>query len=273
MTELTAHAHTDTGLVRAVNEDSHLVREGLYVVADGMGGHERGDVASRTAIDTLRSELPEESWPGPDDWPSPDDVMAAIIAANRAVAALSDGQGGRISGTTLAGVALVIPSGAAAAHWMAFNVGDSRVYAWDGVHLEQVTTDHSVVQELIDAGLITHRASLTHPDRSVITRALGANQELDVDVWLFPMRPGRSYVVCTDGITKELDEEAIARVLAAHRPGSSSPAEELVAAAIAAGGRDNATAVVVEFDAEHADDETAERPLTSITEDTIPRLR
>jgi PPM family protein phosphatase len=249
------------------------VRDGLYVVADGMGGHERGDVASRTAVETLRGALPEESWPGPDEWPTPDEVMAAITAANAAVADLSAGQDGRLSGTTLAGVALVIPAGAAEPHWMAFNVGDSRVYSWDGVHLEQLTTDHSVVQELIDAGLITPQASLTHPDRSVITRALGAHQELDVDVWLFPMRAGRSYVICTDGITKELDEDAIARVLAAHRPGGASPAEELVAAAIAAGGRDNATAVVVEHGAGHPDDETAERPLSAMTEDTIPRLR
>jgi PPM family protein phosphatase len=268
-----AHAHSDTGHVRAVNEDSHLVREGLYVVADGMGGHERGDVASRTAVDTLRRELPEEAWPGPAAWPTPDEVMSAILAANRAVAGLSAGQGGRISGTTLAGVALVLPAGAAGIHWMAFNVGDSRVYSWDGAHLDQLTTDHSVVQELVDAGLITPQDSLTHPDRSVITRALGAAADLDVDVWLFPVRSGRSYVICTDGITKELDEDGIARVLAAHRPGATSAAEELVAAALAAGGHDNATAIVVELGDEIADDVTAERPPLSLTEDTLPRLR
>jgi PPM family protein phosphatase len=268
----TAHAHTDRGLVRAVNEDSHLVRDGLYVVADGMGGHERGDVASRTAVDTLRAALPEASWPGPDDWPSPDEVVSAIIAANTAVTDLSAGTDGRISGTTISGVALVLPAGSAAPHWMAFNVGDSRVYSWDGVRLHQLTTDHSVVQELIDAGLITLQASLTHPDRSVITRALGAAAEVDIDVWLFPVRAGRTYVICTDGITKELDEDAIARVLAGHRPGGATVAQELVAAAIEAGGHDNATAVVVETDGDRADDETAERPLSSLTEDTIPRL-
>ena len=259
---------SDVGSVRANNEDSFLVAPPFWVVADGMGGHAHGDVASRTAIATFAALADGAAA-------SARAVVDAVRDANSAVRELREGA---ISGTTLTGVAIVDIDGAGP-HWLAFNVGDSRTYSWDGRRLEQQSVDHSAVQELIDAGLIEASEASAHPQRNVVTRALGAEAEVEPDVWLMPLRGRQTFLLCSDGLTKELDDDEIARIIVFHdqqtarEPDGPTLAERLLGAAIAAGGRDNVTVVVVE--SELPDDlrdpeETIDRD-PRLLEDTMPR--
>jgi serine/threonine protein phosphatase PrpC len=232
-----ADACSDVGCVRAINEDSCLAEAPAFVVADGMGGHEHGERASQTAVNVLRQELVTGRVP------TAGEVLEAVALANDAVRALVNDEGEQlVSGTTLAGLVLVGDEQGMATHWMTVNVGDSRLYSWSASGLEQLTVDHSAVQELLDAGTISAEAARVHPERNVVTRAIGAGDAVTPDVWLTPLRASETFLLCTDGVTKELDDEAIALVLAA---GHESPASAIVAAANAAGGRDNITAVVV----------------------------
>jgi len=257
---------TDVGRVRGVNEDSFVIAPPLFLVADGMGGHTRGDVASRTAAQILRERL------GDREPQSPDEVLAAIRAANDAVRALGRDEADQLSGTTLVGVALV--GVGESRHWMVFNVGDSRLYSWDGRTLRQLSVDHSVVQELLDAGEIDVELAAIHPERNVITRAIGAEDEVDVDVWLLPLGGRQTFLICSDGLTKELDDGAIAATLARLGP-EDDAAEALVAAALAVGGHDNVTVVRVDAVTGSGawEDTTATRPgrLSDHLEDTRPR--
>jgi serine/threonine protein phosphatase PrpC len=138
-------------------------------------------------------------------------------------------------------------SGSDGYHWMSFNVGDSRVYSWDDGTLVQLTVDHSAVQELLNRGLITRAEMARHPQRNVITRAVGVDDFVNADIWLTPVGGRQLYLICSDGLTKELGDEEIAAVLRDFRDDhSDDPAERLVAAALAAGGADNVTVVVLE---------------------------
>ena len=276
---LRATGSTDRGAVRAVNEDDSLVSGACFVVADGMGGHEHGDLASAAAIDAFRTLVA-------DDAPArAEQVLDAIAAANRAVIDLAIDRGiAGTCGTTLTGVALVDVGGLA--HWMAFNVGDSRVYQWNGRRLEQLTVDHSEVQERIDRGELTELAARTDPRRNVVTRALGADDDVDPDVWIMPARARQTFVICSDGLTRELDDDEIARVITFHAAQAEresppmSLSARLVGAAVAAGGKDNVTVIVVESDLETDDrdlpidatEDTSERgALSPVLEDTLPR--
>jgi serine/threonine protein phosphatase PrpC len=266
---LTVSAHSVVGMVRKVNEDSFLARSPLFVVADGMGGHERGDRASQTIIATLDAMIPVASVP------TSTIVIDALSAANRAVRALSDDNGRRlVSGSTVAGVCLVGSGGAAGLHWMVFNIGDSRIYSWNGRSLVQLSVDHSAVQEMVDAGEITDDEARRHPDRNIITRAIGAEDLVEADIWLLPAGGSRSFLICSDGLTRDLTDADIAHLLAQHSTGDSI-ADALVDAANSAGGGDNITAVLVDCHVAGAlldDDSTNDRGLTSATEDTRPRL-
>ena len=232
-------ASSAIGSVRAVNEDSYIAEPPLFVVADGMGGHDRGDRASQTAVAVLRERLLDGTLP------TAAAVLAAITAANDAVRSLTSETGEPlVSGTTLSGMVLVGTDNGVATHWMTINIGDSRLYTWDDRTLEQLTVDHSAVQELLDAGTITAAAARVHPERNVITRAVGATAAIEPDVWLIPVLSSESFLICSDGLTKELDDSEIAAVLAEHGRGEHAAAA-LVDAANAAGGQDNITAVVV----------------------------
>lgn len=265
-------ALTHVGNVRAVNEDALLAHAPVYVVADGMGGHARGDAASRAVVDTFTRHL-DTGRPS-----TPEQVLDAIHSSNEVVRALSDDddEGTAVAGTTVAGVALVDAGEGRGLHWMVFNVGDSRVYAWDGRRLQQVTVDHSAVQELVDAGLISSDDAERHPDRNVITRAVGADDVVEPDVWLIPATGRQVFLICSDGLSKEVGDEQIARILAGHAMHAAGLAGELVEAALAAGARDNVTAVVVESDlGGEADDDGAtrdrEHELPADVEQTRPR--
>ncbi len=256
-------AASDKGLVRRVNEDSFVDVPPLFLVADGMGGHAFGDRASQETARVLSSLLPSH------EPATATAILAAVAAANLAVQAISADD---FAGTTLAGVALVQTDSTQACHWMAFNIGDSRVYSWDGRVLRQVSVDHSAVQELVDSGAITAAEAAVHPDRNIITRAIGIDGELEPDVWLLPAGGTQSFVICSDGLTKELDDRAIEVVLATTAL-DASPADRLVAAALASGGADNVTVVVVESTLSilSAGEASSANKLPTHLEETLPR--
>jgi len=272
-----------TGMVRAVNEDALLAEPPVFAVADGMGGHSFGDRASVTAVLALHDEL------DPGRPARPDRVFAAIRRANAAVRELTtsapDGTQ-LIAGTTLAGVAIVVDHPGADPGWMVFNLGDSRVYRWNAVvGLHRISVDHSLVQELMDAGLIDEDGARRHPDRNVITRALGAADEVRAEAWLLPATEPQTFLICSDGLTKELDDARIAELLEPLQPGESTDAavDRLLAAALAAGGADNISVLLVR--AEYApadprspsdvDEQTREKgplALSPELDDTRPRV-
>jgi len=267
-----AWSGSDVGVVRRVNEDSVLVAPPLFVVADGMGGHSFGDRASQAAIGVFR-ELAEQAGGEP---VGVEDVIEAVAHANRAVRAVGDGPDGShvFSGTTVTGIALVRNPVRGGVHWLAFNIGDSRVYQVNRASLTQLSVDHSVVQELLDRGLIDAEQAAVHPERNVITRALGSAGDVDADLWLFPLERRQTFLICSDGLTKELTDPEIARVVTDWRaePGGD-PAGVLVEAAVTAGGRDNVTVVVVDVETsgDTARSGTRQAALDPVLEDTRPR--
>ena len=276
---LSVASSSHTGLTRAVNEDSFLTEPPVFAVADGMGGHAFGDRASAAAVLALHEEFhlaePTRS----------SDVLAAIRRANAAVRELTASTGDErvIAGTTLTGVALVVEHPDDTPQWMVFNLGDSRVYRWHAEpvpRVERLSVDHSLVQELVDAGLIDAQGALTHPDRNIITRALGAADDVDVDWWLLPAEESQTFLICSDGLTKELQDEQIASVLGAASDPSAA-VELLLAAALAAGGHDNISLVLVQSEyhsigqdavAGAIEEQTRERALSPELEETHPRL-
>ncbi|MFT2689379.1 PP2C family protein-serine/threonine phosphatase [Clavibacter zhangzhiyongii] len=196
-----------------------------------------------------RSWRPSAGCPG--DAPVTRDlIVEAVDASNDAIGDLITGDDppGTVAGTTLAGVALV-RSDEGEPLWMVFNVGDSRVYAWTDGRLQQVTVDHSAVQELVDQGRMTRAEAERSPVRNLITRAVGSHDEVEADEWLLRVAEHQVFLICSDGLTKELDDEAIAAVLhLSHADGGGvdRAADALVAQALASGGRDNVTVVVIE---------------------------
>lgn len=248
-----AGAATDVGRVRKANEDSVLADRTVFMVADGMGGHAAGEVASRIAVETLAplAESPVRRR---------EDLVQALGRANQrileSVASHPEQTG---MGTTATGIAVVNAGGSD--HWAVFNVGDSRVYRFVDGRLRLVTVDHSEVRELVDAGLITEAEAARHPLRNVVTRSLGTDPAPTPDVWVFPPHPGERFVICSDGLSNEVSLEEISAALA-EVDDPQECAERLVSAAVEAGGRDNVSVVVVALDAEDATDDDV---------DTAPR--
>lgn len=245
---------SDVGRVRIVNEDSAKVLGTVYVVADGMGGHAAGEVASSIAVDTVAALAERDSL-------QVRDIVAQVGEANRRIlasAARHPEQTGM--GTTVAGLAVVSVGGSR--HWAVFNIGDSRVYRLLDGHLLQVTVDHSEVWELVEQGLITPDQAARHPGRNVVTRSLGRDPMGTVDTWVFPPYPGEVFVICSDGLSNELDQGAIERVVV-EIDDVDEAAAELVRLAVAAGGRDNVTAIVVKLQGQEDD--------SDVDEDTTPR--
>ncbi len=226
---------TDVGRRRAHNEDSLVADAPVFAVADGMGGHAAGDVASDAVVRRL-SEL------AGGDFVEPESIVAALQAATEDISHAIDERELGV-GTTVTGAALSVNSGHP--YWVVFNVGDSRLYLFDHNVLTQVTVDHSIVQELVTAGLISPADAEHHPDSNVVTRAVGFNAEPVPDFWLLPVARGSRLLLCSDGLTREVGELRLRLHLAAGLdPGETALA--LVDAAIAAGGRDNVTAVVID---------------------------
>ncbi|RGE23223.1 PP2C family serine/threonine-protein phosphatase [Leucobacter sp. wl10] len=226
-----AAARSDVGLHRAVNEDAVLAQRPVFLVADGMGGHEAGDLASAAALAAFAALAAVGRSP------TVDEVAIAVGAAREAVdeVALRTRRG---AGCTLTGVVLVEHHDGP--HWYVLNVGDSRVYQHRGAALVQITIDHSLHAELAAAG---DEAAASTP-RNVITRALGSDDSRH-DAWLLPVRAGTRLLICSDGLTTELGDEELRAVLTVGGR-AESVAEELVRRARAAGGHDNISVIVVD---------------------------
>lgn len=234
---------TAVGHVRKVNEDSYLVAPPIFVVADGMGGHAGGDVASRIVVEEF-DRLAHEDY---DPARGADCVTAALARAQARI--LDYGEMQRAAhprwhaGTTCVVAALIEHDGDT--KWLLVNLGDSRIYRYDDGELFQVSVDHSVVQELLDAGKITAEQAETHPERHVITRALGSHAGFEPDFFVLPLGEAERLLLCSDGITGMIEDKIVEEILRE----VSDPRDAaacLVQAALAAGGRDNATAVVVD---------------------------
>lgn len=226
---------THVGHVRATNEDSLLEASPVYLVADGMGGHNAGEVASAIAVEEFEKLTVQENV-------TVEQLGEALRSAARRIGELV-GESTAGAGTTVAVVATMVLDGVG--YWVVLNLGDSRVYRLSGEIFEQVSVDHSVVQELMDAGELTPEQARVHPYRHMVTRALGAGPESDPDYWLIPAEAGDRMLVCSDGLTGEVTDAAIERVL-------RSPADvrtisaDLVGLALDGGGHDNVSVVVVE---------------------------
>jgi PPM family protein phosphatase len=239
---------TDTGRQRRDNEDSAYVRVPLYVVADGMGGAQAGEVASALAVEEFQRGLPDTD----DDHPTAEQRLAARVRdANRRIyetAQVEREHSGM--GTTLTAVYVDGPDLAIA------HVGDSRAYVLRDGELTRLTHDHSLVEELMRRGKLTPEQAAEHPQRSIITRALGIEPDVEVDTWTYPGRAGDVVLLCSDGLTSMIDESVVADVLRAEAD-LDRAGERLIAAANEAGGRDNITVVLfrlVETDNERHSD-------------------
>jgi protein phosphatase len=248
-------ASTDVGMVRQQNEDSFLAEETLFVVADGMGGHNAGEVASALAVTTLKAG----ARLGID---TTEDFRELVQQANSAIytASLDDStQSGM--GTTV--TALSIVEGEEPRVLVA-NVGDSRAYLWRSGALSRLSVDHSYVQELVNEGIITPEAARVHPRRNIVTRALGIDRSVNVDVFTHFVRTGDRIVLCSDGLVDEVADNEIARVLGQHTDPQET-AEALVMVANTNGGRDNTTVIVVDVL-----DDVSEPLVTSVPDNTAP---
>jgi len=245
---------SDPGLRRSSNEDSYCTRPylGLFVVADGMGGHVAGEVASRVAVETIQTFIAETA--GADKnrtWPFPFEpaislegnrLKAAFRLANRQLAnAMADKADLRGMATTASAV-LAGRSSACLAH-----VGDSRIYAMRNGSLRQLTDDHSWVEEQVRAGTLTEAAARQHPWRNVVTRALSGGSDPDIDTVEIVPEPAERFLLCSDGLSGVVSRDVIERTLGDRSLALDQICDRLVAAANDGGGPDNVTAIVIEI--------------------------
>lgn len=306
-------AATDAGRVRDGNEDAFLAEPLVFAVADGMGGHQAGEVASAMAVDVLRQRLSEGA-------PSVDVVVAAVVEANAAIfqtarrntaqmgmgttitmlavlpadeptptggageaqptpaqpdgveptgAGPIDDTGTAPGGATPDGVEPVLsePAPGATPRLAIANVGDSRTYLLRAGELTRITVDHSYVQELLATGHLSEDEARNHPRRNIVTRALGIEPSVRVDSWALALVRGDRFVLCSDGLVDEIDDDAIGAIVRS-TPDPQAAAEQLVAAALDHGGRDNVTVVVVDVvlgaDPAPSDDAPAEHSSTML---------
>lgn len=233
--KLRSVALSHIGLVRETNEDSILALpdRGLWVVSDGMGGHEAGDFASRTVVETV-AMLP----PGLDPSGLMHGVREALQAANAAIRAESQRRDHAVIGATV--VALIVTEG----HFVAFWAGDSRLYRLRGGEVELLTTDHSVVADLVLAGRLTWDEAERHPQANAITRAVGVSDALQLDKILGDVAPGDRLLLCSDGLSRYVGTPALRDIL--RGAPFEAVGDRLLEAALAGGGADNVSAIVVE---------------------------
>src|SRR5436309_3290339 len=224
-------AKTDTGRQRRENEDSAYARAPVFVVADGMGGAQAGEVASQIAVEAFQRGLPDSG--------SPEERLANTVReANRRIYERSREETGRAGmGTTLT-AAYVGDGNLAIAH-----VGDSRAYLFRDGSLQRLTQDHSLVDEVVRRGKLTEEQAAEHPQRSIITRALGPEPDVEVDTWSYPIRGGDIFLLCSVGLTSMVSEERMEEILASS-DSLNAAAQALIDEANAAGGRDNITVVL-----------------------------
>lgn len=227
-------SRTEIGNVREHNEDSLTVLPPLFAVADGMGGHEAGEVASEITINTLNDLAPQSA--------DAEVLARAVVAANlNVIKAPSQGVGREGMGTTLTAAILEKE------RLVIAQVGDSRAYLLHNGSLQQLTRDHSLMADMIEAGQLTEAEARVHPNRSVITRAIGSDPHMQPDLYELNVETGDRLLLCSDGICGMIEDHEIASIMR-QAPSAQSCADQLVEAALAAGGFDNATAVVVDVE-------------------------
>ena len=232
-------ASTHVGLVRAGNEDSYVAEPMVFGVADGMGGHQAGEVASEIAARIIHDRLGTGAS-------NVGVVVASVVEANasiyQAAHASVDHQG---MGTTLTALVVMRADESNVARFALVNVGDSRTYLLREGELHRATVDHSYVQELVNTGHISEDEARTHPRRNIVTRALGIEPNVRVDTWLVPMVHGDRFILCSDGLVDEVHDDDIAAIAIAITDPQVA-CEQLIAKANANGGRDNVTVVIVD---------------------------
>lgn len=232
-------AASDVGRIRQQNEDSFIADPRLFVVADGMGGHNAGEVASAIAVRTMLDAAG-------DGFTDHEAFVAAVRAANSAIHDAADGLSEqRGMGTTLTAVAPLRLTAGEPPALSITNVGDSRTYVFRDGELRQLSVDHSYVQELLSEGLVTAEEARVHPRRNIVTRALGIDGSVSPDAWVIPLVVGDRFLLCSDGLVDEVTDADIAAVLR-DVTDPDRAASELVAAANRNGGRDNVTVIVVD---------------------------
>jgi len=245
---------TDTGVVRQVNQDALYVDDSLVVVADGMGGHAAGEVASAMTIDIVAKAFKEQ--------PTLDGLEKSIERANTEVLADAKANPSRYGmGTTVIAVGLV-SEGAKTVPTL-FHVGDSRAYQIREGAIRQLSQDHSVVEEWVRLGKLTPEEATVHPKRHQLTRAIGVEDRLNVDVLSLSVQKGDRVLLCSDGLTNELTDEQIARTVSSESDLNRAVAS-LIAQANANGGRDNISVAIVEFDEVELSDNPVRKTLSSI---------
>src|SRR3954451_1725282 len=227
---------SDLGLQRQGNEDNYFVRAPLFVVADGMGGAQSGEVASEMAVEAFGAGIPRGDSPA-------EGLVRIIETANQRIHERSRSESERAGMGTTVTAAYVGENSVTVAH-----VGDSRCYRVRDGELERLTDDHSLVGDLVRLGKLTEEQAETHPQRSVITRALGPEPNVMVDVEEFGARAGDLFLVCSDGLTAMVREDKLRPLLVGHRGHLDQLGHDLIAAANAAGGRDNITVVLFTLD-------------------------
>ena len=242
---------TDTGRRRENNQDAFLAEHPLFLVADGMGGHAGGEIASQLTIAEMRGLLDA-------DVVTPGAIEAALGRASEAIVGHPDATD-EGTGTTLTGVVLADIDGRS--QWMSVNIGDSRVYLLRDGGIVQVTTDHSVVQELISSGRLSPEEAEGHPYSNVITRAVGASELTVPDYVAIDPHDGDVFVICSDGLTKELTDYGILHFITSN-PEPADAVDAMMKAALENGGRDNVTIIVTRVNLERDDS-------SSTTDETI----
>ncbi|MGC3955278.1 MAG: protein phosphatase 2C domain-containing protein [Propionicimonas sp.] len=255
-------ARTDVGLRRRTNEDALIAEYPVFLVADGMGGHEAGGQASERALAAFRPLVGHGAV-------TIEQLNQAFREAAREVGAIEARRAA--AGTTISGAAVSEHDGQT--YWLVVNLGDSRTYRLSAGELEQISVDHSAVQELIDEGKLAPSDAEGHPERHVITKAIGAGSRAEPDYWLIPANDGDRLLVCSDGLSKELGAAEIAQVLLQERSPDAA-ASRLVHQALLRGGRDNVTVIVVDAHG-GLDDDYPTAPAIGEDElevDTVPRI-
>ena len=227
---------TDRGLRRELNEDSYIASDPVFAVADGMGGHEAGEVASGMCVRAL-AQLPQLATG--ERTATAGVVQQYLASADESIRSAT----GSRAGTTLSGVVVVEQMGVP--YWLVMNIGDSRTYRLSQGRLSQVSVDHSEVQELVESGEITAEEAAVHPRRHVVTRALGAGDETEADYWLLPIEEGDRVMVCSDGLNGELTDGQMLDILSTVEDPQEA-VDALIQAALRRGGRDNITVIVVD---------------------------
>lgn len=264
MTRWRYAAATDIGLVRETNQDAYFVDDRLALVADGMGGHAAGEVASALTVDFIDEGFHAR--------PTVEGLYRSIEAANRAIIADGVAHPEHFGmGTTVIAVGLTEDEGGAASPTL-FHVGDSRAYQLRDGALRQLSDDHSVAEEWVKMGRLTPEEAAVHPRRHQLTRALGVEDSLEIDVISLNVMPGDRVLLCSDGLTNELTEAQVA-ALASPPLSLDEAVEQLVAAARQAGGHDNISVVLLEFDEVTPASEPIRKTVTAAPPPIAPTAR